>query len=200
MGRAYCLFLAGAAGRHDQVRDGFSALYQNFLIPGRVGSGRAIAGFLRTIKRFRDVVGSDNFVALAHLGSSRVAKAERATNVIRGCFSLSRASAAALGSVSLNTSRVGVNSRVLYLRALSSTRSVPNGIKASAHCRGLSASQDSYHLSFTSPINILLSYGRVCGRCVFVSSRARGLGRFRGVTHGVRSLSGCDHTGRVGGS
>lgn len=199
LGRCYCLFLAGAAEREDHQRDSFSALYQNEVIPRRVTSGRTTTGFVRTIKRFREVVGSDNFIALAQLTTSRVAKRSKGTNVVRGCFSLSRASAAYLGSVKLCPRRVHIKSGVLYLRALSSIRSLPKGIKASYQFRGLSASQDSYQLSFTTPINILLSYGRICGRFVFVSSRTRGLGGFRRATQGVRSLSHCSHTGRIGG-
>ncbi len=196
--RAYCLFLAGAAGRHDHAADDFGTLAHKFVVPGRVRSGRAIGHFLRDYKRFRHVIGSDDLLHLIHLSSSRVAKASASTNVVRGCFSLSRRSATYLRSLSLKTNRVGINSGCLYLRALSSPRSLPSNITASAHCRHLSASHDSYHLSFTTPVKVLLAYGRIIGRCLFVSSSTRGLQGFRRATEGVRSLSHCDHSGRVG--
>lgn len=80
-----------------------------------------------------------------------------------------------------------------------SVGSLPARISASGQFRQLSASQDSYQLSFTTPINLLLSYGRVCGRCMFVSGDSRALRGFRGATEGVRSLSECDQRGTVGG-
>lgn len=196
--RAYCLFLAGAAGRRDQAADDFGTLAEKFVVPGRVRSGRAIAQFVRYYKRFRHVIGSDNLLHVVHLASRRVVKDGGSTNVVRGCFSVSRRSTAYLRSLSLNTKRVGINSGCLYLRALSSPRSLPSGISASYQCRELSASQDSYQLSFTTPVNVLLAYGRIIGRCLFVSSSTRVLEGFRRATQGVRSLSHCDHSGRVG--
>lgn len=183
------LFLTKTNKQRMAQQSIFSSLCRGQLFPKEITNKGEAMKFIEAVDQFERIINDTEQLKLIRLTETELIGTKEKGGLLDKYFSLSDEHPASLEDIRLGADLLRIGDNMLCLHTLSDTDDLPVRVSTDSRYERLSTDRSDCHLSFASPVGLLLPCNHIYNQYLFIGDSEANLQRFEKQAKNMHSLA-----------